>query len=142
MKFEVYPLHGILQVSFGATLDKVRKAIGVEFTSFNRSSTARHPADYFSTIGLFAYYSDEGLLEAFEFAVPAEVFFEGLDLLTLSLEKVVQFLTLNDPKVEIEKDGAVSRALGISVYAPKIKENKTTPIESVMLFPSGYLDAI
>jgi hypothetical protein len=49
-------------------------------------------------------------------------------------------LQSKDPTIEQEADGAVSLALGISLYASHAAEDPSMPAKSVLLFSVGYYD--
>lgn len=140
MNYEIQPLKGIGSIEFGMLSTKVRSLIGGEFKSFKRSPAAAYPCDYFPHIGVFAYYKGSGELEAIELALPAQPTLDGMNLFDIGFDAVKVLLKSKDTGLHIEIDGAISPALGISLYAPDAKENPATICESVLVFEKGYYD--
>ena len=79
-------------------------------------------------------------MEALEFASPAQPVFEKQSLLGMGFEAAKTLLQFKDPSLEVEADGVIAHALGISLYAPAAKENPVEVCESVLVFESGYYD--
>jgi hypothetical protein len=139
MNYEVIPLEGIGEIRFGMSFQIVRALVG-GYKTFMRDSSSVFPCDYFSKSGIFAYYDADGVLEAVELVDPAIPIFDGVNLFGMSFESVMDFLMSKDPSVSREVDGAISFALGISVYAPQAVKNSSISCESVVVFKAGYYD--
>jgi hypothetical protein len=89
---------------------------------------------------VFAYYDKHGRLEAVEFAPPANPMLDGVELLRISHETVMSTLRAKDPVLEQDRDGALSHAVGIGLYAPTAEDDPTKPCESIIAFRPGYYD--
>ena len=140
MKFEVVPPQGVRGIKFGSSVEKIRKQFGPGFESFKRSRDDAIPCDYYPKLGLFAYYKEPGELEALEFARPAHVIFDGMDLLKVSFNTVRNHLRSRDTGLEDDEGGVTAYALGIGVWAPEKDEHPLKRCESVIVFPEGYYD--
>ncbi|MBE1162757.1 ABC transporter ATP-binding protein [Dyella acidiphila] len=140
MNYEISPLEGVRGIRFGMNFQAVRSLVGIDFKSFKRTASAVFPCDHFSEAGVFAYYDANGALEALELAEPAAPTFDGVNLLGLSFESVLALLESKDASVSKEADGAISLALGVSVYAPQALKDPTANCESVVVFKRGYYD--
>ena len=140
MKYEIAPGRGVNGILFGTGMQGVRAALGAGFKSFKRTPDAAHPCDYFADVGLFANYDKAGHLEAIELASPATPELYGINLLGMGFDQAVKYLKSKDPQLEREADGAISLALGISLYAPHAAKDPKLPSESVLVFAPGYYD--
>lgn len=140
MKYDIAPGKGIKGIPFGTGVSGVRAVLGAGFKSFMRTPGAAHPCDYFAGAGLFANYDKTGRLEAIELASPAAPELYGINLLGMGFEQAVKYLKSKDPQLEREVDGAISLALGISLYAPHAVNDPKLPPESVLVFAPGYYD--
>lgn len=122
------------------TPDEVRSVVGVEYTSFKRTSSADLPCDYFEPKEIFVYYKLPGVVEAIEFAPPANPTFDGANLLELSFDKLKEFLRKYDSELEVEEDSLTSYCLGVGAYASNAIEDPNSPPESIIVFEQGYYD--
>ncbi len=138
MKFEIKPKIGVDVVHFGMDTNSVRQALGGQFESFLRTPASTIPCDYFAHIGVFAYYKLPGVLEALEFAAPAELSFKGANLLGALAFDVKRLLEQFDETLELDSSGIISHQLGIGVYAPGWDEEEAQVVESAILFEEGY----
>lgn len=140
MRLDIRPFLGVGAVRFGMFPSEVRRLFGKEFKSFNRSVDSTYPCDYFPSIGVFAYYKSSAELEAIECALPAQLFFDEINLLGIGFDAAKIFLQSKSTTLEMEVDGAIAHGLGISLYAPKAKENQSAPCESILVFERNYYD--
>lgn len=140
MNYEISPTEGVNEIRFGMNFQTVRSLMRAEFKSFMRTPAAAFPCDYFAEVGAFAYYDVSGALEAVELAEPATPTLDGVNLLELSFDAVLELLKSKDDAVSIDADGAISRTLGVSVYAPQALKNPSANCESVLVFKRGYYD--
>src|SRR6201996_1411539 len=131
MNWVIHPFRGVGSIEFGMTPEDVRDRMGTDFKTFKRTPQVVFPSDYFPSDGAFFYYNPSGLLEAIELAVPARPTISGLDLFNLPFGQVVTKLSALDNRVEEEIDGAIAHNLGVSVYAPFAKRDRSAPVESV-----------
>lgn len=140
MQYDIEPLYGAGSIHFGATAEEVRTELGANFTSFRRTPSAAFPCDFYESLSVFVYYKVPGIVEAVEFAHPADVRLEGVSLLTLSFAELTAFLHERDSLVEVEIDSATSYGLGVGAYAPRADEAPDEPAESIIVFERGYYD--
>ena len=138
MDFLIKPGEGFNDMRFGMSPGKVRRVIGEKWESFKRSQDSEHPCDYFKSLGVFVYYKASGEAEAVEFAMPAEVIFEGADLLQLSFVNLIGLLQKRDSNVEVDSDGLTAYGLGIGAYAPSAAEEPMAKAEGIIIFEKGY----
>lgn len=140
MEYEIIPNKGMDGILFGMDVQKVRVSMGTEFKSFKRTWDAAFPCDYFSDVGVIANYDKKGRIEAIELTSPGAPSLCGINLLRMSFDEALKYLRSKDPQLVHEADGAVSLALGISLYAPHSARDPKIPAESVLLFATGYYD--
>jgi hypothetical protein len=140
VKYEIIPNKGMNGILFGMDAQKVRTSMGTGFESFKRTPDAAFPCDYFADVGIFANYDKAGHLEAIELASPAAPALYEINLLRMRFDEALKYLKSKDPQLDQEADGAISLALGISLYAPHSAQDPNMPAESVLLFAAGYYD--
>ena len=138
MSFLISTFFGAGSINFGMSPSEVRALLGGNFKSFKKTSNAEYPCDYYESLGIFVYYKLPGIVEALEFAEPADPVFNGRSLLKLSFEDLKSMLLDMDKNLEIESDSLISYKLGIGVYAPDADEDASLPVESVIAFEDGY----
>jgi len=138
MKFTIKPKSGIDLMHFGMDRDHVRRAFGGEFESFLRTEDSEIPCDYFPHSGVFAYYKFPDVLEALEFAKPAEVYFEHANLVGAHVLNVKKLMDNFDQCLEMDSSGIISHELGIAIFAPGWDEDGLQVVESVFVFEDGY----
>lgn len=131
---------GVGRLLFGMSASQVRALLRARFRSFKRTSDAACPCDLYADVGLFAYYDASGHLDAVELVTPAVPSLCGTRLLDLSFDETANYLSSMDPQLDREADGAVSLALGVSLYAPQAVKNPKARTESVLVFAPGYYD--
>ena len=140
MNFDITPLQGIGQLSFGMTAEDVRRHFGSSFTSFKKTPSSPFPCDYFKEVEVFAYYKLPGVLEAVEFAEPANPLLYGKRLMGLAAQDAWKILAAYDPAMEIDSDGVISHKLGVGLYAPGWEKDANQVVESVIAFEEGYYE--
>lgn len=140
MKYEIDPLRRAGSFVFGMSPEEVRQTASSAFRSFKRTPDSAYPCDHFSSLGVFAYYTPDGRLEAIEFAAPALPLLHGQSLRELSFVGLKNFLAKHDDALEAELDTVLSRNLGVSGWAPSAKEDVRAPCESVLVCVKGYYD--
>ena len=129
MRHEIRPLIGAGKLVFGMSPDAVRATLGVEFKSFLRTPTSTFPCDHFPSLGVFAYYKSTGLLEALEFASPAETTLDEIQLVGMNFEAAKKFLseqgialpTLFDTTGSLKQAFAVSQLPHHFLISPSLK---------------------
>ena len=140
MNYVIHPLRGVDQIEFGMTPQQTRSRMKGDFELFKRTPQVSFPSDYFPEEHAFFYYDVSGLLQAIEFAPPAQPTIGGLDLFGLTFGQAVTKLRLLDNSLEEDADGAIARRLGVSIWAPLAKDDRNAPVESVLVFRKGYYD--
>lgn len=138
MPWEITPYVGVGPVRFGMTRQQVRDAVGAPSEEFKRTPSSRI-SDKFTTLGAFAYYTDDGGLEAIEFTRLQTIFVEKLDLTTTPTDQLLRAVLLLDPDAEIEPKSAgfISRRLGAGIWTEGDRDH---PPQSVIAFAQGYYD--
>ncbi|WP_423681470.1 hypothetical protein [Undibacterium sp. WLHG33] len=138
MDFVIKPLQGVDTLHFGMQVEEVRRVLGENFKSFKRTPNSAFPCDYFADIQVFAYYKFPGVLEALEFAEPANPLFGGKRLIGVSADEVKKILEAVDQSLEVDSAGMIAHQLGVGVYAPGWDEDTAQKVESVIVFEEGY----
>lgn len=139
MKWTIKPLRGVGDVEFGMKAEEARRAVGSPCESFRRGDE-KHPSDHFAELGLFAYYTPRGRLEALEMAAPATPTFDGENLLALPYDKLLKHVARHDPDLETDDAGFTAPNVGIGAYAPEAAEHPKKKPESIIVFRKGYYD--
>jgi hypothetical protein len=143
MIWDVNPFKSVGPIVFGMEPADVRKGIGGEFRIIRRGLLPEEDEDYFEKLGIFAYYDNGGRLEALQFAGPIEPVIEERRMLGLPFDKVVGILIAKDRGLQIDRDGALSPSLGLSVWAPAaIDSPPSDPVEAVLVFGPRYYDKL
>ena len=138
MKFYITPLTGIDEITFGMSLNEVRDGFKSPCHSFKRTPAAAHPCDYYESLGLFVYYDASSNVEAIEFSEPAQLYFQGNNLMTTSFKDIINLLKSVDINLEKDSDSFMSYSLGIGGYSPEASEKSKRTCESIILFKDGY----
>ena len=138
MDYEIKPFQGVDSLRFGMKIEDVRRVLGGNFKSFKKTPNSALPCDYFVGIEVFAYYKLPGVLDALEFAEPANPIFDGKHFIGVVAGDVKKILEAVDQSLEIDSAGIISHQLGIGVYAPGWDEDAAQEVESVIVFEEGY----
>ena len=139
MPFDIVSHQGVGEIKFGQSPSEVRGLLEPPFRSFKRTPASAYPCDYFESLALFVYYGENGA-EAIEFAAPAKVFFQHIDLLQLNFSDLTTQLRKEDAALTVEDDGCTSTKLGIGAYAPQAGKDPASKPESIIVFAKGYYD--
>ena len=130
MDFSITPHIGAGDLRFGMSRAAIRALFLETAKQFFRADT--EDTDYYSSLGLFVIYDGAEQCVALEFARPAHVSLDELDLLALSKkDAVARFKT--EPNFEKDASGYTSHHFGIGAYYEKPKH-----AESVIAFSKGY----
>ena len=141
----IIPHHGFGAILFGTTRQEVAKALGQEPKRGKRNQYDVSDYDYFESEGFFAYYDAAERCCALEFSGESHILYEGYELFAHPELAVREWARQRDPDLE-SKDGFVSRALGLCMYAPLIDEpdldddEKQDPAQSFLVFRPGAYD--
>ena len=120
--------------------NEVRQILGVEnFTEeFRRTEESTTSTDAFNLLGIFVYYDDEDKCDSLEFFDPAQVIFNGLNLLDTSFNEFMNAIKEYDENIEEDDSGCTSYALGIGAYAPFKEKAPDEKNEGIIIFKKGY----
>jgi hypothetical protein len=141
----IIPHHGFGAVSFGMTRQEVAKALGREPKRGRRNQYDVSDYDYFENECFFAYYDAAERCCALEFTGESHILYDDYELFAHPALAVREWARQRDPDLE-SKDGFVSRALGLCMYAPLIDEpdldddEKQDPAQSFLVFRPGAYD--
>lgn len=132
MDFPITSYIGAGDLRFGMSRFAVRELFPEIPEQFFRGDI--EDTDYYSSLGLFVIYNAAEQCVALEFARPAYVTLDKLDLLALSKkDAVARFKT--EPNFEKDASGYTSHHFGIGAYYEESKQ-----AESVIAFSGGYYD--
>lgn len=141
MKLLISPGKGVGAIEFGMSQTQVHDLFNVKLEPFKRNKLCTEPCDYYRDLGLFVYYSAEGIVEAVEFGLSScPPVFEGINLLSLSFDSAQKQLLQFDKNLVSTNSDLISFKLGIGAWAPTAKEEPHLPIQSVIVFDEGYYD--
>jgi hypothetical protein len=133
MKFDVFPYKGALPLRFDMSQASIRSVVNVEYEPFRRTDEQVVPADFFPQLGLFVYYDETEMPEAFEFATGnVELFIKGKNVLNLDRDAVLSL----DPDIDFDEWEFTSNRLGLS--GTWGEEGMT----SALVFRRGYYESI
>lgn len=140
MIFTIKPNIGVNDLKFGMSPSEVRAMLRDEYKSFKRNPLSEYPCDHFPSLSLFVYYKASGKVEAMEFAKPAEVFFDDVNLFQLSFYELNKLLGNFESNLNVESDGLTAHELGIGAYNPFATEEPMATPESIIAFEKGYYE--
>jgi hypothetical protein len=141
----IVPHAGAGRINFGMTRAEVAQAAGRPPTErIKVSALDASEIDFFG--GFAVHYDPHDKCCAVEFNRDAkEVTYDGYQLFGHSADETRAWARSRDPDLEL-KDGFVSTALGLSMYAPFIDqpdldaEERAAPGEGFLVFRPGYYD--
>ncbi|WP_394844974.1 hypothetical protein LZC95_48975 [Pendulispora brunnea] len=141
----IIPHQGVGPILFGMTRDEVTRAIGRRPDHrHKRTELDVSESDFYD---LFVVSFDgSGVCYAVEFHVGAgRLIYDGYDLFGHPASETRDWARSKDPNLE-EDEGFVSKALGLSMYAPLIdvpdldEDDRTAPGQGFMVFRPGYYE--
>lgn len=133
--FEITSYEGAGPIRFGMTIKQVRATMepfDSRLKTQAQNQFAKHPTDYFLTLGVAVHYDGHGQCEAIEFSGPAIPQYKGKNLIDQDREAAESWISSQDRDVEIEPPDITSHKLGIAFFVPEL------PVESVLVFKRGY----
>jgi hypothetical protein len=135
MDFDLNPRVGVQGLALGSSRGVVRQFFGAPPKVFRRTPEA----DYWQELGAFACYNGDGMLDALEFASPADLNIEGKSVTSMSMADALTFLRSLDPEVTIKDGGASahSQRLGIRLWCPS-PELPNAKVEAALVFGDSY----
>jgi hypothetical protein len=138
---------GVDSVAFGMTRSEVARVMGHAPLRGRRGQRDESDYDFFEQIGIFVYYDVADACRAIEFTQEAKVSYDGYELFAHPAHEVRTWARTRDESLD-GKDGFVSEALGLSMYAPSIDvpdlddDQRTEPAQSFLAFRPGYYGAL
>jgi hypothetical protein len=133
--FQILPQQGLNGLPIGSSKADVRAFFGEGFQAFQRTPEAA-VADYWRETAVFAYYQNEGRLEAIEITSPADVTLAGQSLLRASFDSAQRHLASLDESAEREPGGLRSDALGVAIWSST--GDGMRPVDSVLVYGPNY----
>jgi hypothetical protein len=130
MVFDLRPLQGAGPLQFGMERKDVRHLLG----GAPRIHATEPENDFYSEQGLIAGFDGKDALEYLEMSVPAIPLLDGIALLSLPLDDVVELLQSKAGPAPFDDGGYRFDAIGMAIYCPQ------RSIESVSVFREGYYD--
>jgi hypothetical protein len=147
MPMIIYPHHGVDRIRFGMSRSDVERALGVAPRPSPRSKLTNVAEDFFDHLGLNVMYDEHVRCEAIGitpgFDVDAE--YNGYHLLAHPAREVREWARAQDPNLD-PKDGFLSKALGLYMFADWIDEPDLDPDElqqpgqAFVVFQPSYYD--
>lgn len=138
MDFVFHPLKGVNDLEFGMDELSVHQRMGIVPEKFRRGGE-KFPSDHYAAEGAFAYYDDEGHLEAFEVSRRSRALIGGVDILALPVRQALEFMQRLDPNAVIDRDGAISHKYSLAIWCPHLgDEEDEEPVEAALVGKPGY----
>jgi predicted component of type VI protein secretion system len=86
---EIRPFEAVGSLLFGDVRSAVREKLGMEYSSFSKT-TGDEPTDAYDSLGLHLYYDEDGRLEFVEAFIPAVITMDGITFLGRQVADVVR----------------------------------------------------
>lgn len=141
----IHPHKGVELIAFGMMRPEVARAVGQVPRRARRNQYDASDYDFFPKLGLFVYYDTDDKCHAVEFTRDARVSYDGYELFAHPANEARAWARARDQDLD-EKDGFVSTALGLSMYAPSMDEldldddERAEPAQSFLAFQPGYYE--
>ena len=141
----IHPHKGVDSITFGMMRAEVARAVGQVPRRARRSQYDASDYDFFPKLGLFVYYNADDKCHAVEFMRDARVSYDGYELFAHPAHEARAWARARNQDLD-ERDGFVSAALGLSMYAPSIDEpnldddERAEPAQSFLAFRPGYYE--
>ena len=142
----IQPHTGVGPIAFGMMRTEVARAIGATPRPGRRSQYDASDYDLFQELGMFVYYDADDRCCAVEFTRDARVAWaEGYELFSHPAHAARAWARSRDQDLD-DRDGFVSAALGLSMYAPSIDEpdiddeERAERAQSFLVFRPGYYE--
>jgi hypothetical protein len=141
----IHPHKGVDTIRFGMTREEVAAVIGQVPHRARRNQDDASDYDVFRKLGVFVYYDADDKCHAVEFTRDALVTYDGYELFAHPAHEARAWARARDQDLD-DKDGFVSTALGLSMYAPSVDEpdldddERSEPAQSFLAFRPGYYE--
>lgn len=138
MDFVLKLLKGANGLEFGMTEQAVHDRMKVAPEKFRRHDEA-FMSDYYVSDGAFAYYDDQGHLDAIEVSTPSRAILGGVDILALPVRQALAFVKQLDPDTKIDNGSVISHKYSLAIWCPHLgDEEDEEPVEAVLVGKPGY----
>lgn len=138
MDFTFHPLKGANDLEFGMSENVVHQRMVIIPEKFRRHDES-FASDHYVSGGAFAYYDDEGHLEAIEVAEPSRAILGDVNILALPVQQALDFIKRIDPDAVIDSDGVISYKYSLAVWCPHLgDEDDEEPVGAVLVGRPGY----
>jgi len=129
------PYKSVGEIKFGMTREEVRSLLGEPSTIFYKGLNTQSPTDAYDNIGVHIYYHHpSGYCQALEFFEPSQLLLAEKQLFKLSFANLREWLSSQDPELEIDDEGLTCFKYGLGLYAPEWKEDDNLPVQGVLVF--------
>ena len=140
MSLIIKTYEGVGDIKFGDSVETVRKILNSRYKSFKKTPMSEFPTDAFEDLGMHIYYKKSGLCEAIEMFEPANPSINHYEIIGEKFNEVMNWISQQDKKIDIDENGLTSFKLGIGIYAPGHEEDENAKVEAVIAFETGYYD--
>ena len=130
--WEVLPFDGLGPLRFGMTAVDVEGALGVAPIRFKKGES-EEPTLAFNSLGVHAYFDDDGILNFIEVFSPCRVWFRGLELIGSDSATLRSSLAESGFTVRADGQGGCwVDSAGFALFAPN------EIVEGISAFIRGY----
>jgi hypothetical protein len=143
---EIVPHRGAGKVSFAMTRTQVEQAVGrPPKRRMKRSAFDLSEIDFYDEFAVHYDANDKAAAIDFHRGVGVRVEYEGYDLFAHPAHEAREWARARDQDLET-KDGFLSRALGLAMYAPMIDEpdldpdERSEPAQGFLVFRPRYYE--
>ena len=127
-------------VSFGMSRSEVRRVLGEPTKEFVRSRYSPCVEWDYQTLGMNVIFDRLGACAGVMLTPSSEPRLEGIALLDTGAAAAWGAIRRLDPGARVEDGSLTSTRLGVSIYAPDVKEEPTEPASSVLVFRPDYFE--
>jgi hypothetical protein len=129
-------------IKLGASRDEVIGILGAP--DYSESSIFGLEEFHSESFFRVQYSSKTKLCNNIGLSYPAELWYEGIDILGLSWENAVDWIKTLDPSIQIRDDGyppdCISHSLGLSMCAKDDYDHQSLIVDTLTLFSSDCWD--
>lgn len=142
MIYEIEPYAGVGPIRLGMSREEIHAILEAERKPTQYRGSEK-PGDFFPSLGLFVDYRVPGACEFVEFATygPLSPTFQGQVFLGQPYQLARAWFESNDPDLETNGSGLISKRFGIALYARAAEQELDEPVEGIAIFEMGYYDS-